>query len=119
MRGWPSSRLKMRGGMPGAAAVAVVLASFVAVALAATGDVVEESRFVQGLEGWSITVEGKGAADGQAQHERGMKRIKGGDTGNVAWYFTAPQKVGHTDDPKIGTPKPWLLSHSRCTASNG
>jgi hypothetical protein len=84
----------MRGGTPGAAGIAVILASLVGVALAATGDVVEESRFVKGAEGWTITVDGKGAADGQAQHERGMKRIKGGDTGDVTWYFTAPEKVG-------------------------
>jgi hypothetical protein len=83
----------MRGGMPGAAGMAIILASLVGVALAASGDVVEESRFVKGAEGWTITVDGKGAADGQAQHERGMKRIKGGDTGDVAWYFTAPEKV--------------------------
>lgn len=76
------------------AVLALVLASAVGVVLGATGDVMEESRFVQGVEGWKITVEGKGAADGQPEHDRGMKRVKGGDKGDVVWYFTAPEKVG-------------------------
>ena len=61
---------------------------------AGKGDVVEETKFVRGVEGWSISVEGKrGKTNTVPEHDKGMKRIIGGDEGDVSWYFVAPEKV--------------------------
>jgi len=87
------------GNLPAALAGGLLLLSLVGMGSGAPGDVVQESRFVQGVEGWAVSVEGKGATDGALAHDRGMKRIKAGDAGNVAWYFEAPEKyLGRQDN---------------------
>lgn len=89
--------MRWLGGMAGPRrllSVAWVLVCLAVGTEALAGDVLLESRFVRDVEGWSIGIEGKGEAAGPLEHDRGMKRVKGGDSGDVSWYFVAPEKVG-------------------------
>jgi hypothetical protein len=71
-----------------------VLAFLVGSCGAGKGDVLEETNFLRGLEGWSIGVEGKkGKVKAELEVDKGMKRVIGGDEGDVSWYFVAPPKV--------------------------
>ncbi len=71
-----------------------ILAFLVGSCGAGKGDVLEETNFLRGLEGWSIGVEGKkGTMKTVLEHDKGMKRIIGGDEGDVSWYFVAAPKV--------------------------
>ena len=79
--------------------VAVLLAAGVGCmvvgrARAAPGDVLAESRFTRGADDWYTHVESQ-REDGPAvalELDRGAQRIKGGDMGDLAWYFVAPPK---------------------------
>jgi hypothetical protein len=72
----------------------LILASWIVCCDAANGDVLEETKFLRGPEGWTISVEGgKGKTKIDLEHDKGMKRIVGGEQGDVLWYFVAPAKV--------------------------
>jgi hypothetical protein len=62
---------------------------------ASPGDVLIESRFARDLDDWFSGVESQredGPAAPQLELDRGAQRIKGGDMGDLSWYFIAPSK---------------------------
>ena len=76
------------------AALLIGLACTVGRARAAPGDVLVESKFTRGSDDWFTGVESQ-REDGPAvalEVDRGAQRIKGGDMGDLAWYFLAPPK---------------------------
>jgi alkaline phosphatase D len=62
---------------------------------AENGDILVESQFLRDTDGWFVTVEGgqtKLLTALPVEFDRVSRKIKSGDQGDLAWYFSAPQK---------------------------
>jgi len=72
--------------------VLALLFSTVVLLEAAPGDVLVESRFTRDMDGWFSVTDKKLDSEIQLDLDRGSQRVKGGETGDVSWYYSAPEK---------------------------